>query len=80
MHGQELGEVVTRALVGRWDAPERTHLESASSSLASGAPIRVLVLLAWLEHATSLLTKSDSYATHRIWNALNIDTVMARLA
>lgn len=77
---REIGEVVTRALDERLEAPDRAFLDGACSALCPGVPVRALVLLDWLRHATDVLVTSEQYADKRIWTALNVDPVLAELA
>jgi hypothetical protein len=77
---REYGEIVTDALAGSWTEEERAVLARGREPLGDAPPLSVLVLLAWLRHTQSLLTKADGYADNWLWERLNFEAPLAALA
>lgn len=79
---RELGEVVTHVLgESGWTDEERALLATARSRLPGDhPPWRVLVLLAWLRHSASMLTKARGYADNWLWRRGNLDPPLVTLA
>lgn len=75
---QELGDVIVGLLRGgEWSLLERELLRTVDGSLPHDPiSVRHLVLLAWLQHVRSLLTKSELYGRHWYWAMKNIDGVL----
>jgi O-antigen/teichoic acid export membrane protein len=78
---RELGEVVIAALAGSWPGPERALLERARRALPGSSPAdRELILLAWLRHTASMLTKAPGYASNWLWTRANLEAPLVGLA
>ena len=78
---REFGEIVTGAVAGNWTAEEKATLSSAWDALnGRDEPMRELVLLAWLRHTSSILTKSAGYAHNWLWTKANLEVALAVLA
>jgi aminoglycoside phosphotransferase (APT) family kinase protein/O-antigen/teichoic acid export membrane protein len=74
---RELGDVLPELLGDAWTVHERGLLAGAQQRLP-GEPVnlRTLLLLSWLRHVDSNLSKSTRYAHHRIWMARNVNAVL----
>jgi O-antigen/teichoic acid export membrane protein len=71
----ELGDVVVTVLQSDvWDPDERALLELAPNLAAIGT--RVLVLLTWLHHLDSNLSKAGHFGRNWVWAARNVDHVL----
>jgi aminoglycoside phosphotransferase len=78
---RELGEIVIAALDGTWPAFERALLERTRSALPGGnVGDRELILLAWLRHTASMLTKAPGYAGNWLWTKSNLEAPLVGLA
>jgi O-antigen/teichoic acid export membrane protein/thiamine kinase-like enzyme len=77
----ELGDVVREILnAGEWSVPEDDLLNTAQMSLPGAAVgVREMVLLSWLRHAESNLTKAIRYKDNWLWTAKNIESVLQGL-
>jgi aminoglycoside phosphotransferase (APT) family kinase protein len=75
---RELGDIIRELLIdNRWTAQERALLDNAYLALPGDAlDVRPVVLLTWLRHVASNLSKSADYARHRLWVSKNIDGVL----
>jgi aminoglycoside phosphotransferase (APT) family kinase protein len=71
---REFGEVVLDALAAGWTGDERVLLAHVPDC---GLQARELVLLAWLRHTASMLTKAPSYADNWLWTRANLEPVLA---
>jgi O-antigen/teichoic acid export membrane protein len=81
MQRREFGEVVIGALYGDWTGTERALLERAQERLpGDDLPTRELLLLAWLRHMASMLTKAPGYADNWWWLRSNLEATLAKLA
>jgi aminoglycoside phosphotransferase (APT) family kinase protein len=78
---RELGDIIRELLIdNRWTAQERALLDNAHLALPGDAlEVRPVVLLTWLRHVASNLSKSADYARHRLWVSKNIDGVLSHL-
>ncbi|HWE10032.1 MAG TPA: phosphotransferase [Solirubrobacteraceae bacterium] len=76
---RELGRVVAAVAGGQHSGT----LPAAVAEVARGLPApqdpRLLVLLCWLRHAASLITKSERYAHHPVWKRYNVNQVLDTL-
>jgi O-antigen/teichoic acid export membrane protein/aminoglycoside phosphotransferase len=78
---RELGEIVIAALDGAWPAFERGLLERTRSALSGGnVGDRELILLAWVRHTASMLTKAPGYGGNWLWTKSNLEAPLVRLA
>jgi O-antigen/teichoic acid export membrane protein len=77
--GREFGEIVTLALEGDWSDQERAVLDPVREAFGGEPPLRALVLLTWLRHVASMLTKSGGYDEHWLWTKSNLEAVLAVL-
>jgi hypothetical protein len=75
---RELGDVIRDLLKSdRWEPHEQTLLDEAySASPSDSIEMRPLVLLTWLRHVASNLSKSSYYVKHRLWINKNINGVL----
>jgi hypothetical protein len=75
-----LGTAVNQVLDGRpWSTLEDGLLTRAGSTLpATPGHRRAAVLLAWLGHVGTVLTKRPAYGCERKWPAQNVDAVLSR--
>jgi O-antigen/teichoic acid export membrane protein len=75
---RELGDIIRDLLRDDgWKPHEQALLDEAHLALPGDAvEMRPVVLLTWLRHVVSNLSKSTSYAKHRLWVAKNIDYVL----
>ena len=71
---REFGEVVLDALAAGWTEDEQVLLANVPDG---SLPARELVLLAWLRHTASMLTKAPSYADNWLWTRANLEPVLA---
>lgn len=78
VYKQELGEVIRAFLHGEKLSPHEKALFDRSQAALSGEPLdfKSLVLLSWLRHIGSNLTKSTRYADNWLWFSKNIDRVL----
>lgn len=77
---REFGEVVIGALDCSWTGAERALLERARERLpGDDLPGRELVLLTWLRHTASMLTKAPGYANNWLWTRSNLESTLAEL-
>lgn len=70
---REFGEVVLDALAAGWTEDERVFLATFPDG---SLPTRELVLLVWLRHTASILTKAPSYADNWLWTKANLEPVL----
>ena len=77
--GREFGEVVTHALKGGWSDRELAVLDETRETFGEAVPLRALILLTWLRHVASVLTKADGYDEHWLWTKSNLEPVLATL-
>jgi aminoglycoside phosphotransferase (APT) family kinase protein len=76
---RELGEVIVRWLSDpQWHADEQPVVDRIERR-GNDVSLRALVLLAWLRHLSSNVTKCERYARSRLWVRRNIDPVLAVL-
>jgi aminoglycoside phosphotransferase (APT) family kinase protein len=79
---RELGDIVSGLMEGsdQWTEAELALLQSAQEKLpGESVELRSLLLLAWLRHISSNLTKAAHYATQWLWVTKNIETVLGIL-
>lgn len=77
----EYGDVMRTLLTAQaWQNQERLLLESAQKVLP-GARLsdRTLLLLCWLRHIATSVTKAEQYAHHRWWKLRNLEAVLLTL-
>ncbi|MCB0209645.1 MAG: phosphotransferase [Anaerolineae bacterium] len=77
--GREIGEIVRDFLqeATDWTPDEQSLLATAQDRLpGQSLNTRQLVLLCWLRHIAANLAKSTHYASHRLWIAKNISSVI----
>lgn len=77
---REYGEIVVDALAGSWTEEERAVLDQCRDPSGSDPPLPALVLLTWLTQTASLLTKAEGYVDNWLWQRLNLEAPLARLA
>jgi O-antigen/teichoic acid export membrane protein len=78
---RELGEIVIAALDGTWGASDRALLERTRRALPEGnVGDRELILLAWVRHTASMLTKAPGYAGNWLWTKSNLEAPLVGLA
>jgi aminoglycoside phosphotransferase (APT) family kinase protein len=76
---RELGEVIVRWLSDpQWHADEQPVVDRIERR-GNDVSLRALVLLAWLRHLSSNVTKCERYARSRLWVRRNVDPVLAVL-
>jgi O-antigen/teichoic acid export membrane protein/aminoglycoside phosphotransferase len=80
--GREQGAVILEFLRHpTWSDLEETVLESARcTALGDLRRLRATVVLCWLRHVASNLTKSDDYARNRLWFEANVADVLRGLS
>jgi O-antigen/teichoic acid export membrane protein len=72
---RELGDIVVEIIAGtEWTDDEAALLEMCPNRDALG--VRGLVLLTWLHHIDSNLSKAGRFARNWVWTARNIDHVI----
>lgn len=74
---EELGEVVLALLHRPWTEDEIGLLHRGPNT---HLPRQAFVLLAWLQHVATNLSKSDEYAANRVWVVRNVLAVAEALA
>lgn len=81
MQRRELGDIIRRLLDrGDWTEEEIGLLESEQKMFSSQTlDMRSLLLLAWLRHVASNLSKSPHYAHNWLWINQNVKGVLAAL-
>jgi len=74
----EMGDVVRHLMNGeRWSAEEQTLITQAEQGLPGDRiETRALLLLAWLRHVTSNISKSSRFERHSLWIAKNVEAVL----
>jgi len=78
----EYGDVIRALLTAQaWQDQERLLLATAQKALP-GANLadRTLLLLCWLRHIATSVTKAEQYAHHRWWKIRNLEAVLLALA
>lgn len=77
----EYGDVVCALITRRGWQPQETRLLDAAQEALPGDPLpaRTLVLLCWLHHVASTVTKTEQYAHHQWWKARNLEAVLLAL-
>ncbi len=81
LEGRELGDIICQLLDGGAWTREEMALLNAEQKLFSSQPVdtRSLLLLAWLRHIASNLSKSRHYAKNWLWVDRNVKRVLAAL-
>jgi len=77
----EYGDVMRTLLTAQeWQSQKRLLLETAQKALP-GARVadRTLLLLCWLRHIATSVTKAEQYAHHRWWKLRNLEAVLLAL-
>ena len=74
----ELGRIVRDLLNGNDWSPEERALLRAEQQAIPDDPLamRTLLLLCWLRHVSSNITKSEVYRNHLLWFHRNVETVL----
>lgn len=76
----ELGTTVRQALKKpRWFNAETYAIADENKLVSADSTDRTLILLAWLHHLKSNLSKSEIYSKHRYWKHQNIIRVLKKL-
>jgi O-antigen/teichoic acid export membrane protein len=73
---EELGPVVLRWLAGMPRAESEVLVGCQSALGGSVLAPEVLVLLGWLEHVSSCVSRSDQMAANPVWNRRNVRVVL----
>lgn len=76
--GTELGHVVNEMVDRANWMPDELELFAKDSTVADSHRLepRTVVLLAWLQHVSANLEKSERYQRHRFWLDRNVETVL----
>jgi hypothetical protein len=77
---RELGHLVAAVAGGKASGPLPNAVADAARGPDELHDPRLLILLCWLRHVASLVTKSERYARHPVWKRYNVKHVLDRLA
>jgi aminoglycoside phosphotransferase (APT) family kinase protein len=77
---RELGQLVAAVAGGKATGLLPGALADAARGLDEPHDPRLLVLLCWLRHVASLVTKSERYTRHPVWKRYNVYHVLDGLA
>jgi hypothetical protein len=77
---RELGYLVVEAAGGSASGLLPGAVADAARGLNESPDPRLLILLCWLRHVASALTKTDRYASHPVWKRYNVYHVLDTLA
>lgn len=77
---RELGHLVVEATGGNASGLLPGAVADAARGLNESPDPRLLILLCWLRHVASALTKTDRYARHPVWKRYNLYHVLDALA
>jgi Ser/Thr protein kinase RdoA (MazF antagonist) len=79
MERRELGQVVAAVASGQSPGSLVEAMAEVAPGLQEGEDARLLILLCWLRHVASLVTKSERYAHHPVWKRYNVYHVLDTL-